>query len=62
MEYQAWGQRSARSPGWGGKPESLCYFTEPRDSSVVFNMVLQSTEMEAELGQGGVKPGYSGPG
>lgn len=41
--------------GWGGKPKDSCFFTEPSDHSVLFNTVPQSTEMEVELGHGGLK-------
>ena len=41
--------------GWGGKPEDSCFFTEPSDHSMLFNPVPQSTEMDVELGHGGLK-------
>ena len=41
--------------GWGGKPEDPGFFTEPSDHSVLFSTVPQSTEMEVELGHGGLK-------
>lgn len=40
--------------GWGRKLKGSCFFTEPKNHSVIFNSVPQSAEMEVELVSGGV--------